>query len=83
MSVKEINEPINAKTGGFASVAQVTDMTSSIQFSQANSSSAVAYTVTPLQRVQPAEEETTPSFLEVLRKSLRENRDILEELRQH
>jgi hypothetical protein len=83
MSVEEINEPVVAKTGGIARAAQLTDMTSSVQFSQSNTSSAVVFTVAPMRPVQGSEEEPGPSFFNVLRKSLRENRDILEELAHH
>lgn len=83
MSVEEINEPAATKTGGIARAAQLTDTTSSVQFSQSNTSSAVAFTVAPITRVQGSEEESRPDFLAVLKKSLRENRDILEELAHH
>jgi hypothetical protein len=83
MSVEEINEPVTSKTGGIARVSQLTDITSSIQFSLSNISSAVAPTAACLREVQGPEEEQRPDFFDVLRKSLRENKDILEELAHH
>lgn len=83
MSVEEINEPVTAKTGGIANAAQLTDTTSSVQFSMSNTSSALVPTVAQLKQIQGPEEQRRPDFLDMLRKSLRENRDILEELAHH